>query len=101
MAEGIQVGAYRVLRQIGEDGKISVWLAEHLALERRAALLKMRPPEYSNRAAIVIRSFTEARVATTIPDPGAAGEIGYTVPSGLQGRHPDPGCAPLVRCSRA
>jgi hypothetical protein len=104
MAEGTQVGAYRVLRQIDEGGKCSVWLAEHLALERRAALraaLKMRPPECSNRAAIVTRSFNEARAATTIADPGAAGEIGFTVPLGLQLRHPGPGCAPLIRCSRA
>jgi|SRR5215510_10021021 len=99
MAEGTQVGAYRVLRQIGEGGKGSVWLAEHLALERRAAL-KMRPPECSNRAAIVTQSF-EARVTTAIADPGVAGEIGDTVPSGLQRRHPGPGCAPLIRCSRA
>jgi serine/threonine protein kinase len=100
MAEGTQVGAQRVLRQIGEGGKGSVWLAEHLALERRAAL-KMRPPECSNRAAIVTRSFNEARATTAIADPGAAGEIGDTVPSGLQRHHPGPGCAPLIRCSRA
>ena len=98
MAEGTQVGAYRVLRQIGEGGEGSVWLAEHLALEGRAAL-KVRPPECSNRAAIVTRSFNEARATTA--DPGVAGEIGYTVPSGLQRRHPGPGCAPLIRCSRA
>jgi hypothetical protein len=103
MAEGTQVGAYRVLRQIDEGGNGSVW-PEHLALERRAALraaLKMRPPECSNRAAIVTRSFSEARAATAIGDPGAAGEIGYTVPSGLQRRHPGPGCTPLIQCSRA
>ncbi len=96
MAEGIQVGAYRVLRPIG--GKGSVWLAGHLALERRAAL-KMRPPACSNRAALVTRSFHEARAA--IADPGAAGEIRDTVPAGVQGRHPDPGCTPLIGCSRA
>ena len=98
MAEGTHVGAYRVLQQIGEGGKGSVWLAEHLALKRRAAL-KMRPPECSNRAAIVTRSFNEARAAIT--DPGADGEFGYTVPSGLQRRHSGPGCAPLAGCSRA
>ena len=99
MAEGTQVGAYRVLRQIDEGGNGSVW-PEHLALERRAAL-KMRPPECSNWAAIVTWSFNEARAATAIADPGAAGEIGYTVPSGLQRRHPGPGCTPLIQCSRA
>lgn len=85
MAEGTQVGAYRVLRHIGEGGKGSVWLAERLARERRAAL-KMRPPECSHRAAIVTRSFHEARATTEIAGPGAAG---------------GPGRAPLIRCSRA
>lgn len=97
MAEGTQVGAYRVQRQLG--GKGSVWLAKHLALERRAGW-KMWPPECSNRAAIVTRSFHEAHATTAIADPGAAGEIGYPVPPGLQIRHPGPGCAPLIRCSR-
>jgi hypothetical protein len=100
MAEGTQVGACRVLRQIGEDGEGSVWLAEQLARERRAAL-KMRPPECSTRAALVTRSFNEARAATATADPGAAGEVGDAAPSGLQRRHPGPGCAPLIRCSRA
>lgn len=69
MAEGTQVGAHCVLRQIGEGAKGSLWLAEH--------------------------------ATTAIADRGAAGEIGYTVRSGLQRRHPGPGCAPLIRCSRA
>jgi len=100
MAEGTQVGAYRVLRQIGEGGRGSVWLADHLALDRRAAL-KMRPPECSNRAAIVPRSFHEAGAATATADPGAAGEGGDTAPSGLPRRHPGPGCAPLIGGCRA
>jgi hypothetical protein len=100
MAEGTQVSAYRVLRQVGEGGEGSVWLAEHFALERRAAL-KMRPPECSNRAAIVTRSFHEARAATAIADPCPAGEIGNAIPSGLPRRHPGPGCPPLIGCWRA
>src|SRR5215475_9414682 len=69
MVEGSQVGAYRVLRQIGEGGMGSVWLAEHIALGRRAAL-KVLHPEFSNRPDIVTRFFNEARAATAIPDPG-------------------------------
>src|SRR5215470_2721331 len=69
MIEGTQIGAYRVLRQIGEGGMGSVWLAEHIALGRRAAL-KMLHPEFSNRPDIVTRFFNEARAATAIPDPG-------------------------------
>jgi hypothetical protein len=69
MVEGTQVGAYRVLKQIGEGGMGSVWLAEHIALGRRAAL-KVLHPEYSNRPDIVTRFFNEARAATAIADPG-------------------------------
>ena len=69
MLEGAQVGTYRVLRQIGEGGMGSVWLAEHTMLGRRAAL-KVLHPEYSNNPEIVTRFFNEARAATAIPDPG-------------------------------
>src|SRR5262250_2908278 len=67
--EGTQIGAYRMLRQIGQGGMGSVWLAEHIALGRRAAL-KMLHPEFSNRPDIVTRFFNEARAATAIADPG-------------------------------
>src|SRR5436190_4389467 len=67
--EGTQVGAYRVLRRIGEGGMGSVWLAEHVMLGRRAAI-KVLHPELSNRAEIVTRFFNEARAATSIGDPG-------------------------------
>jgi serine/threonine protein kinase len=69
MIEGTQVGAYRLLKPIGEGGMGSVWLAEHIALGRRAAL-KMLHPEFSNRPDIVTRFFNEARAATSIADPG-------------------------------
>src|SRR4051812_6164524 len=69
VVEGAQVGAYRVVKQIGEGGMGSVWLAEHIALGRRAAL-KMLHPEYSARPDVVARFFNEARAATAIADPG-------------------------------
>jgi len=69
MVEGTQVGAYRVLRQIGEGGMGSVWLAEHAMLGRRAAI-KVLHPEYSQRQEIVARFFNEARAATAVRDPG-------------------------------
>jgi hypothetical protein len=69
MVEGTQIGAYRVLHQIGEGGMGSVWLAEHISLGRRAAL-KVLHPEFSSRPDVVTRFFNEARAATTIPDPG-------------------------------
>src|SRR5438445_4675299 len=64
-----EVGAYRVLERIGEGGMGSVWLAEHVMLQRRAAI-KVLHVEYSSRKDIVARFFNEARAATTIADPG-------------------------------
>jgi hypothetical protein len=66
---GTQVGAYRVLQQIGKGGMGTVWLAEHLMLGRRAAI-KLLHPMYSARPDIVTRFFNEARAAAAIADPG-------------------------------
>ena len=69
MVVGTQVGAYRVLQQIGKGGMGTVWLAEHVMLGRRAAI-KLLHPMYSARPDIVTRFFNEARAATAIADPG-------------------------------
>jgi hypothetical protein len=69
MDEGATVGGYRVMKQIGAGGMGAVWLAEHVALGRRAAL-KVLHAEYSNRPDVVQRFFNEARAATAIADPG-------------------------------
>jgi hypothetical protein len=69
MFAGAQVGAYRVLQQIGEGGMGTVWLAEHSMLGRRAAI-KMLHAAFTNRPDIVARFFNEARAATAIADPG-------------------------------
>jgi len=69
MEVGTQVGAYRVLQQIGQGGMGSVWLAEHTMLGRRAAI-KLLHPMYTARPDIVTRFFNEARAATAISDPG-------------------------------
>ena len=66
MIGGTQVGAYRVLRQIGEGGMGAVWLAEHTMLGRRAAI-KVLHADYSSRSDIVTRFFNEARAASAIP----------------------------------
>jgi serine/threonine-protein kinase len=67
MVEGIQIGTYRLLREIGGGGMGSVWLAEHVSLGRQAAL-KVLHLEFSNRPDIVTRFLNEARIATAIPD---------------------------------
>ena len=69
MSVGSQVGAYRIIEQIGEGGMGSVWLAEHMTIGRRAAV-KMLHGEFSGRQEIVQRFFNEARAATQITDPG-------------------------------
>ncbi len=69
MVEGTQVGAYRVVREIGHGGMGAVWLAEHVQLGRRAAI-KVLHSEFSGKPDIVQRFFNEARAATAISDPG-------------------------------
>ena len=66
---GTQLGAYRVLKQIGEGGMGSVWLAEHAMLGRQAAI-KVLHPSFTSRPEIVNRFFNEARAATAISDAG-------------------------------
>ena len=66
---GAQIGAYRILEQLGEGGMGTVWKAEHSTIGRKAAV-KMLHGEYSNRKEIVQRFFNEARAATQLNDPG-------------------------------
>ena len=87
MHAGTLIGAYRILRPIGEGGMGMVYLAEHTQLGRRAAL-KVLHPMLSVRDEMVMRFFNEARAASAISDPGIV-QI-YDV-----GRHVD-GCAYIV-----
>ena len=63
------IGSYRILRVLGEGGMGAVYLGEHQALGRLAAI-KVLQPALSARADIVQRFFNEARAATAIRDPG-------------------------------
>ena len=67
--EGTQVGAYRLVEQIGQGGMGQVWLAEHTLLRRRAAIKVLRP-SVSESEEMVTRFFNEARATTAISDPG-------------------------------
>jgi hypothetical protein len=69
MGAGPQLGAYRLLHPIGEGGMGTVYVAEHAALGRRAAI-KVLHPAFSMRPDIVMRFFNEARAASAITDPG-------------------------------
>jgi serine/threonine-protein kinase len=63
------IGAYNVLRQIGEGGMGAVYLGEHTLLGRQAAI-KVLLPSLSADENIVRRFFNEARAVTQISDPG-------------------------------
>src|SRR5678816_1601459 len=69
MEVGAQVGAYKIVSQIGEGGMGAVWLAEHALLGRRAAI-KLLHRGLSSQPEVIARFFNEARAATAIPDPG-------------------------------
>src|SRR5262245_5120753 len=68
MEVGAQVGAYKIVRKIGEGGMGAVWLAEHGLLGRRAAIKLLHRGLSSPE--VIARFFNEARAATAIPDPG-------------------------------
>ncbi|HMG22427.1 MAG TPA: serine/threonine-protein kinase [Kofleriaceae bacterium] len=66
---GTQLGAYRVVQQLGQGGMGSIWIGEHVVLGRRAAV-KVLHPALSTRPDSVARFFNEARATTEIVDPG-------------------------------
>ncbi len=66
---GTQIGAYRIIEQIGAGGMGSVYRAQHVMLGREAAV-KVLHPEYNARPDVVTRFFNEARAATQVADPG-------------------------------
>src|ERR1043166_9907552 len=66
---GSTIGAYRVVRMLGQGGMGTVYVAEHVLLGRRVAL-KVLLPAYSLDPEIVRRFFNEARAVTSISDPG-------------------------------
>jgi eukaryotic-like serine/threonine-protein kinase len=63
------IGAYNVLKKIGEGGMGAVYLGEHTLLGRKAAI-KVLLPSLSADQTIVRRFFNEARAVTQISDPG-------------------------------
>lgn len=69
MVAGEQIGAYRLLEQIGQGGMGTVYLAEHVKLGRRAAIKVLRPGAAADPDTVT-RFFNEARAASAISDPG-------------------------------
>lgn len=63
------VGSYELLREIGEGGMGTVYLARHTLIGRTAAV-KVLKPELTGNAAAVERFFNEARAASNARHPG-------------------------------
>jgi serine/threonine-protein kinase len=76
------VGNYRIVKLIGEGGMGVVYLAEHPAMGRRAAV-KVLHPGLAQNSEIVTRFFNEARAANAVRHPGIVEvfDLG-TLPSG-------------------
>jgi len=69
LGEGTTIGAYQIVRKIGEGGMGAVYLAEHTLLGRPAAI-KLLLPALSSQREVVDRFFNEARATTSVNDPG-------------------------------
>ena len=68
MIGALAAGRYRVLKLLGEGGMGQVYLAEHVAIEKRVALKVLRA-QYANKGEIVTRFQQEAISASRIKHP--------------------------------
>src|SRR6187431_2542078 len=64
----VVAGRYRVIKPLGEGGMGVVYLAEHIAIEKRVALKVLRA-EYAHKGEIVTRFQQEAISASRIKHP--------------------------------
>jgi serine/threonine-protein kinase len=64
----LAAGRYRIIKQLGEGGMGRVYLAEHVAIEKRVALKVLRA-EYASKGEIVKRFQQEAISASRIKHP--------------------------------
>ena len=64
----LAAGRYRIIKQLGEGGMGRVYLAEHVAIEKRVALKVLRA-EYATKGEIVTRFQQEAISASRIKHP--------------------------------
>lgn len=69
LGPGSSLGAYRIVRQLGEGGMGVVFEAVHEAIERRVAI-KILHPEYARRPEFIARFFNEARAVNRVDHPG-------------------------------
>jgi eukaryotic-like serine/threonine-protein kinase len=68
LVDSVVAGRYRIIKLLGEGGMGSVYLAEHVAIEKKLAL-KVLHPEYATKGDIVTRFQQEAISASRIKHP--------------------------------
>lgn len=64
----VRLGAYSILRPLGKGGMGRVFLAQHLAMQRRAAI-KILPDEAASDQALRERFYREARALAAVDHP--------------------------------
>jgi serine/threonine-protein kinase len=79
LAEGCQIGPYRIVSQLGEGGMGAVFEAVHVAIERHVAIKVLRP-EHASHPDMVGRFFNEARAVNLIDHPSIVqvADFGHT-----------------------
>jgi len=87
VVEGMTIGSYRLLEQIGEGSMGAVYAAEHVLVGRRAAVKVLHPALSANHD-IVQRFFNEARAVALISDPGVVSLFDYGHSSSANGGRP-------------
>lgn len=65
---GFILGKYKFLRQLGKGGMSTVYLAEHMLMNRKVAI-KVLPPNRVSDATYLDRFYVEARAAAKLDDP--------------------------------
>ena len=68
LVDTVVAGRYRIIKLLGEGGMGSVYLAEHVAIQKKLAL-KVLHPEYATKGDIVTRFQQEAISASRIKHP--------------------------------
>jgi len=65
---GFILGKYKFLRQLGKGGMSTVYLAEHMLMNRKVAI-KVLPPNRVSDSTYLERFYVEARAAAKLDDP--------------------------------
>ncbi|MEE8074633.1 MAG: sigma 54-interacting transcriptional regulator [Candidatus Binatia bacterium] len=69
LGEGVPLGSYRLVEQLGSGGMGEVWLARHKLLARPAAVKLIRPEALAINAQVIERFEREAQVTATLQSP--------------------------------